>query len=66
MLACDLIHTSRAGCDFIIVVSSDDDLLPALRIALLAGTPLARLHPKTYHQLAAFPPGGAPFFETPL
>ncbi len=66
MLACDLIHTSRIGCDFIIVVSSDDDLLPALRIALLNGTPLARLHPKTYYQLAAFPAGGAAFFETPL
>jgi len=66
MLACDMIHAARLGCDFIILVSSDDDLLPAVRTALLTGTPFARLHPKTYYQTAAFPPGGAAFVEIPL
>lgn len=63
MLACDMIHASRLKCDFIILVSSDDDLLPAIRIALLDGTPFARLHPKNYYQNASFPAGGALFME---
>lgn len=66
MLACDMIHAAKLGCDFIILVSSDDDMLPAIRTALLTGTPFARLHPKNYYQTAAFPPGGAPFVEIPL
>jgi hypothetical protein len=66
MLTCDIIHAARLKCDFSILVSSDDDLLPAIRISLLEGTPFARLHPKTYHQLAAFPSGGAYFVELTL
>ena len=66
MLACDMIHAARLGCDFIILVSSDDDPLPAIRVALLNGTPFARLHPKACHQAAAFPPGGASFVEIRL
>ena len=63
MLTCDLIHSARTGNDFMMFVSSDDDLLPAIRVALISGTPFARLHPKRYYQLAAFPPGGAHFIE---
>lgn len=40
MLACDIIHAARLKCDFTILVSSDDDLLPAIRVALLDGAPL--------------------------
>jgi hypothetical protein len=66
MLACDIIHAARLKCDFSLLVSSDDDLLPAIRVSLLEGTPFARLHPKMYHQLAAFPPSGAYFVELDL
>jgi len=63
MLACDMLHAAQSGCALISLVSSDDDLLPAIRIVLLRGIPFARLHPKTYYQKAAFPPGGAPLVE---
>jgi uncharacterized LabA/DUF88 family protein len=66
MLACDMIHAARLKCDYIILVSSDDDLLPAIRVALLDGTPFARFHPKNYYQTASFPAGGAAFIEGPL
>jgi hypothetical protein len=61
-----MIHAARLRVDCIMLVSSDDDLLPAIRVALLEGTPMTRLHPKTYHQMATFPPGGAAFIEIPL
>jgi hypothetical protein len=32
MLACDIIHAARLKCDFTMLVSSDDDLLPAIRV----------------------------------
>jgi hypothetical protein len=66
MLACDIIHAARIKCDFTMLVSSDDDLLPAIRMALLDGAPIARLHPKTFYQSAAFPAGGTYFVEIPL
>jgi len=66
MLACDMIHAARLKCDFIILVSSDDDLLPAIRVVLLDGTPFARLHPKNYYQVAGFPASGAAFVEGSL
>lgn len=66
MLACDMLHAAQLGCALISLVSSDDDLLPAIRIVLLRGIPFARLHPKTYYQKAVFPPGGAPLVEIQL
>lgn len=66
MLACDMIHAARLGCTLMTLVSSDDDLIPAIRIVLLEGVPFARLHPQTYHQNAAFPSGGARLIELQL
>ena len=57
MLACDMIHAARLKCEFMILVSSDDDLLPAIRVVLLEGTPFARLHPKKYLPIRCLPFG---------
>jgi hypothetical protein len=66
MIACDMIHASRLRCDLVILISSDDDLLPAVRVSLLNGTPFVRLHPKNYFQFASFPSGGAMFLESKI
>lgn len=66
MLTCDMIHAARMQCDYVILVSSDDDMLPAIRVVLLDGTPLARLHPKNYYKLSAFPTSGATLTEKKL
>ena len=63
MLTCDIIYSTRQNCDLIIAVSGDDDLLPAVRTALLNGTPVRRIRPKAYLQPTVFPSGGALFSE---
>ena len=66
MLTCDMIHAASRHCDLIIVISGDDDILPAVRTVTLRGTPVVRFHTKQYHQPANFPGGGAPLLEQRL
>lgn len=63
MLTCDMIHAASRHCDLIIVISGDDDILPAVRTVTLRGTPVVRFHTKQYQQPVNFPPGGAPLLE---
>lgn len=63
MLTCDMIHTANQPGDLVIVISDDDDLLPAIRTVSLRGTPVLRIHPKPFTKLAVFPPGGAALME---
>lgn len=37
MLTCDMIHATGQNIDLIVVISDDDDLLPAIRTAVLRG-----------------------------
>jgi uncharacterized LabA/DUF88 family protein len=46
MLTCDLLYLGQRGFDQILIVSSDDDFLPAIRSAILRGAKLIRVHPK--------------------
>ncbi len=46
MILADLIHWAQAGVKDLALVSSDDDLWPGIRLALLHGAKLIHLHPK--------------------
>jgi uncharacterized LabA/DUF88 family protein len=63
MLTCDMIHAASQRCDLIIVISGDDDILPAIRTATLRGTPVVRLHTKPFMRRTIFPLGGATLVE---
>lgn len=45
MLICDLIHASRGAIRQVIVVSTDDDILPGIRMALLQNLKVTHIHP---------------------
>ena len=66
MLTCDIIHATGQDYQRIIIVSGDDDLLPAARTALLRGVPVVRLHSRPTYQAADFPEGSVVFFEDSL
>ncbi len=65
MLTCDIIYAAAGRYDLIVVVSDDDDALPAIRTATLKGTPVLRLHPNPSNH-ASFPASGAPLMEQTL
>ena len=46
MLTCDLIYISEMDCNYLILVSSDDDFLPPIRTILSSGKTIYRIHPK--------------------
>jgi hypothetical protein len=66
MLTCDVIHAVGQFNDWIVVVSGDDDLLPAIRTALLRGVPVLRVHPAALIKPANFPVGAAMLIEKGL
>lgn len=45
MIIADLIHLTRASTEQLAVVSTDDDILPGIRLALLQGARLIHVHP---------------------
>jgi uncharacterized LabA/DUF88 family protein len=47
MMICDVLELSRQGADQIVVVTSDDDLWPAIRTAVNAGTKLHQVHTRS-------------------
>lgn len=66
MLSCDLIYARQLAFDCLVLISGDDDFLPAIRTALLGGTPVWRVHPKAGYSHTKFPPGGASCLEFAL
>lgn len=63
MLTCDLIYLSTQECDFIFLVSADDDFLPPIRTLLLRGTKIIRVHPQMSSALLPLKVGGAKLIE---
>ena len=62
LLVADLLHLAHANQDPIAVVSTDDDMWPGIRLALLQGTPIFHIHPvprrqTPSHYLVALPAG---------
>lgn len=53
MLTADLVYLARGSTTCFVVVSSDDDLWPAIRLALLAGHSVVHLHTKPQRRTAA-------------
>lgn len=45
MLVCDLVHAARGSDRQIVVVSTDDDLIPGIRLALLNNMRITHIHP---------------------
>ena len=45
MLVVDLAHLARQGGSVLVVVSTDDDVWPGIRFALLLGAVLIHVHP---------------------
>lgn len=66
LLTCDLIYAAGFAPNIIIVVSDDDDLLPAIRTASLDNIPVLRLHPKNSPRHMSFPSIGAAITSLPL
>lgn len=66
LLCCDLIHAGRSPMDRVILLSGDDDFLPALRTVLLGGLSAVRYHPKPNGPRASFPQGGVQLLELEL
>lgn len=61
-LITDLLAMSRRGEQYAVVVSTDDDMWPGIRSALLSGVKVVHLHPKPgrstpTHYLVSLPPG---------
>jgi hypothetical protein len=50
LLTCDILHASANNLPRIILVSSDDDFLPAIRVACLNGIDMTRYHSKPFAQ----------------
>lgn len=48
LLTCDILHASANNTSHVILVSSDDDFLPAIRVASLNGVNMIRFHSKPY------------------
>lgn len=65
MLTCDLIYAID-NFERIILVSSDDDFLPAIRIALKRGASVFRFHPNTNSQRTPLSLGGLKLLEFDL
>lgn len=66
MLTCDLIRAASMAYDYLVLVSGDDDFVPAIRTTLLRGAVVIRLHPKPNGQRAQFPPLSNRLFELDL
>ena len=67
MLTCDLIYASKNNSQaHIMLISSDDDFLPPIRTALLNGSQIYRLHPKTRQQIQQQTGIGARLIELEL
>ncbi|MBS3784279.1 MAG: hypothetical protein KGY78_07540 [Anaerolineae bacterium] len=49
MMTVDIVHYAHSGVGQVCVVSSDDDLWPAIRSALLIGTRVIHIHTKPGH-----------------
>lgn len=65
MLTCDLLFVAATN-DMTILISSDDDFLPPLRIALLRGANVVRCHPNQNNTRAVFPTIGRQLIELDL
>jgi uncharacterized LabA/DUF88 family protein len=66
MLSCDLLYAEKQGFDHIVVVSDDDDFIPAIHTLLLRGAPVVRAHPKFSSQRQKIIIGGAQLHEMEL
>lgn len=51
MLTCDLIYLANQECDYLFIVSADDDFLPPIRTLMLRGTNIIRVHPQMSNTL---------------
>ncbi len=63
MLTCDLIYLAGQECDFLFIVSADDDFLPPIRTLMLRGTKIIRVHPQMSNALVPIKVGAATLIE---
>lgn len=63
MLTCDLIYLAGQGCDFLFIVSADDDFLPPIRTLMLRGAKIIRVHPQMRNALMPIKIGSETLIE---
>jgi uncharacterized LabA/DUF88 family protein len=63
MLTCDLMYLANQACDFIFILSADDDFLPPIRTLLLRGAKVIRVHPQMSSALLPIKVGASTLIE---